>query len=138
MPTVDGRDISLSDYRGKVVVLNFWTFLVDLSIGNWDARRRYYDEYKDDPHFAMISLSMEKLERPLKDFLADHPLPWPQIQLVRRYRSSAMQTIRDPFGPVCYLIGPDGTLLASSTNLDRNAVFFPAVKKALAEWPKTP
>ena len=138
LPAVDGREISLSDYRGKVVVLNFWTISGGAIEWQLGRTQKIYDEYKEDPHFAMISLSMEKLERPLKDFLADHPVPWPQIQLPGGIDNPLCKEYGIHSEPVCYLIGPDGTLLASSTNLNRDAVFFPAVKKALAEWPKTP
>lgn len=75
---VDGKLIKLSDYKGKVVLLNFW--------GTWCGPcqqlmpheiKKVTVEYKNRP-FAMIGVAMDNAAA-LKEFLAVRPLPWANI-----------------------------------------------------------
>jgi peroxiredoxin len=75
---VDGKIIRLSDYKGKVVLLDFW--------GTWcppcrqlipHEIQKVTKDYKDRP-FALIGIASDD-PATLKEFLAVRPLPWPNI-----------------------------------------------------------
>jgi cytochrome c biogenesis protein CcmG, thiol:disulfide interchange protein DsbE len=75
LPLNGGRQISLEDVRGRVVLVNYW--------GSWCAPCRdefpymlkLYEEFKDHPDFQMLSVSCEddleqnELERKTREFL---------------------------------------------------------------------
>jgi thiol-disulfide isomerase/thioredoxin len=58
----DRRDVSLADYRGKVVLLNFWYPSCGPCRGEFPALQRVLDKYKDRG-FAILSLNVLPDER---------------------------------------------------------------------------
>ena len=75
---VDGNPIRLSDYRGKVVLVNFW--------GTWcrpcramipHEREMMKSKYAGRP-FIILGVAMDSRET-LKQFLKVNELPWPNI-----------------------------------------------------------
>jgi peroxiredoxin len=74
----DGKVIRLSDYRGKVVLVNFW--------GTWcgpcrmllpHERQMVQTKYKGRP-FVLLGVAQDSPDT-LKEFLQTEPLPWPNI-----------------------------------------------------------
>lgn len=118
--TLDGRKISLADYRGKAVLLYFW--------GTWCApcvaatphlrnlQAEWSIRYKD---FAMISLSMGDIEPRLRDFVKQQKLTRPQVRLGRHSKVAADYGIDDS-APHYFLVGPDGRI--ASTEMDYNKI----------------
>ena len=45
LPDVDGNDVSLSDFKGSVVVLGFWSSMIEPSVGILPFLRQLHDEY---------------------------------------------------------------------------------------------
>ena len=75
---VNGKPIRLSEFRGKVVLINFW--------GTWCApcramipheREMVTGKYKDRP-FVLLGIALDSAET-LKEFQTNHPMPWPNI-----------------------------------------------------------
>ena len=117
-PSVDGKVIRLRDYRGKLVLLNFWATWCGPCIA--EIPRFSAWQTKFGPHgFQVIGVSMD-----------DDPAPVHRFK--RRYQTSYPIVMGDEhlgelyggvFGlPVTYLIGPEGKFIAryqGKTNLNR-------------------
>ena len=74
----NGREISLQNYRGKVVLLDFWAT-------GWEPWKRAlpqlvstYNRYASQG-FEIIGINMERNPQDLKGFLKANDITWPQI-----------------------------------------------------------
>ncbi len=75
---IDSIPISLKDYRGKVVLLDFWTTTCGPCIGEMPNVKKVYDVYKD-VGFDVIAVNLDADEADLHGFLKVCDLPWRQV-----------------------------------------------------------
>ncbi|MDE0399390.1 MAG: redoxin domain-containing protein [Candidatus Poribacteria bacterium] len=75
---IDGNPISLKDYHGKVVLLDFWTTTCGPCIAEMPNMKKVYDAYKD-VGFDVIGINIDADEADLHEFLKACDLPWRQI-----------------------------------------------------------
>lgn len=91
----DGRKVDLADYRGKVVLIDFWATWCGPCIAEIPNIKRVYADYHDKG-FEIVGISLEnakltpgdsseqitsKLEaarKKLREFTAKEGMPWPQ------------------------------------------------------------
>ncbi|OWK35650.1 TlpA family protein disulfide reductase [Fimbriiglobus ruber] len=74
---VHDKDVKLSDFRGKVVVLDIWATWCPHCRAMIPHERAMVERLKDKP-FAIVSISMDTQKETLTDFLATTKMPWPQ------------------------------------------------------------
>src|SRR5687768_9279585 len=109
LPTVDGQQVSLEAYRGKVVFLNFWATWCIPCREEMPALERLHQTYHQSQDFAVISIDYKESAEQVKAFFQKHALSFPALldesgSVSRDYLVSGM--------PTTYLIGRDGMLLA--------------------------
>ena len=111
---LDGKPISLQQYRGKVLLLDFWAVWNSFCIGDILNVKRIYDTYKDQG-FDVIGVSLDTDETKLRNFLKRNDIPWRQIYSGREKQCPLAQQY-DVKSPARWLIGRDGTLIAHEAN----------------------
>ena len=74
---VHGRDVKLSDLRGKVVVLDIWATWCPHCRAMIPQEREMVDRLKEKP-FALVGISMDADKQALIELLAKEKLPWRQ------------------------------------------------------------
>ncbi len=75
---VGGRDVSLSSYRGKVVLLNFWATWCPSCRDEMVPFNNLYASLADKG-FVVLAVSIDPSLRPLKSFAAEKRLAFPVL-----------------------------------------------------------
>ena len=108
LSTTDGQQVSLLQYRGKVVFLNFWATWCIPCREEMPALERLHQTYQSQD-LAVISIDLKESADQVKAFFQKHGLSFPALldqngSVFRDYLVAGM--------PTTYLIGRDGTMLA--------------------------
>ena len=74
----DGSLLNLSDFRGKVVVLDFWASWCKPCRASFPWVREFYKEYKDKG-VEIIGVSIDEKKASWEKALDEEQLPWPQV-----------------------------------------------------------
>ena len=75
---INGKAVSLKDFRGKVVLLDFWATTCGPCITEIPNLRVLYE--KHHPDLVLISISLDVNDEPLVNFLENNEMPWIHIR----------------------------------------------------------
>ena len=75
---LDGTPISLADYRGKVVLLDFWAVWCGPCLGEIPRIKAVYEKYHAQG-FDVIGVSLDEDEAVLRKYIRENALPWRQV-----------------------------------------------------------
>ena len=78
LPTPDGDMISLSDYPGQVVFVNFWGTYCPPCVAELPELQEVYDELQDDG-LVIIGLNAEEKPEKVKAFVQENGITFPVI-----------------------------------------------------------
>ena len=108
---LDGKPISLQQYRGKVVLLDFWAVWNGFCIGDILRVKKIYDTYKDQG-FDIIGVSLDTDETKLRNYLEENDIHWRQIYSGLERQSPLAQQYDVRSIPARWLIDREGKLIA--------------------------
>jgi thiol-disulfide isomerase/thioredoxin len=108
LSNTDGQQVSLTQFRGKVVFLNFWATWCIPCREEMPALERLHQAYQTQG-LAIVSIDLKESAEQVKAFFAKHNLSFPALldqngTVFRDYLVAGM--------PTTYLIDRDGTMLA--------------------------
>ena len=75
---VDGNEISLSDFRGKTVILNFWATWHGQCVAELPNLHNAYSKYHESG-LDIISINLDQDKAALTEFIKENKMPWTQI-----------------------------------------------------------
>lgn len=113
-PTPDGKLVSLSDFRGKYVLIDFWASWCGPCRRENPHLVKAYDKYKDK-NFTILGVSIDTKENrhAWLDAIEKDGLVWTQVSDLRMQNDAA--NLYEVVGiPQNYLIGPDGKVVAKT------------------------
>lgn len=125
--TLNGKALSLEDYKGKVVLLDFWATWCEPCIAELPIIEANYRKYHAQG-FDVIAISVD-YEEALRAFVKKFDLPWPQI-LNQDEKNGIAQIYGVRAYPTSFLIGKDGNIAAVNPREDE---LEPAIQAALAK-----
>lgn len=102
-----GIGVSLDDYRGKVVLLNFWATWCPPCVQEMPSLNATYEGFRDDG-FVVLGISVDEDARQYADFLRDAGVTFPTARDPERSVSTRYGTMKYPES---YLISRDGKVL---------------------------
>lgn len=112
---LDGKPISLEQYRGKVILLDFRATGLLGSIEDTLNVKKVYDTYKDKG-FDIISINLDNDEKRLRDYLKEHEITWRQVYSEKKWDSPIALQYGIRNIPSGWLIDRDGTLISQQAN----------------------
>ena len=104
LPGLESDNVSLAQYRGKVVVLNFWATWCPPCVMETPSLEQFATEMKSDG-VTVIGISVDENGQQLRQFVKEYHLTYP----VARDPSAALAHRYGTFKfPETYIIGRDG------------------------------
>lgn len=108
---LDRNPISLQDYRGKVVLLDFWGVWCGFCIVEMPNLKRVYATYKDQG-FDIIGVSLDDKESELQDYIKENDIQWRQVFSGKSWRDDPLAQQYNITGvPSQWLIDREGRLI---------------------------
>ena len=111
LPDVDGNQVSLSSFRGKYVLVDFWAAWCP------DCRKENpnivaaWEKFKDK-NFAVLGVSLDRNRDQWLAAIEKDKLAWTQVSDLKYWNSEAAVLYCIRWIPMSYLIDPEGKIVA--------------------------
>ena len=114
LPDLKGKKVSLSDFRGKWVVLDFWGSWCGWCVKGFPALKKAYEQYGDK--IVIIGIDCNEPEADWRAGVKQHQLPW--INLYNGENRKLYSEYNIEGFPTKAIINPEGKLVDLTTGED--------------------
>jgi peroxiredoxin len=113
MPDVNGKEVSISSFRGKFVLIDFWaSWCGPCRMENPNVVKAY-NEFKAK-NFTVLGVSLDKDKDAWKKAIAQDHLSWTHMSDLKYWSSQAVETFGFQGIPFNVLVDPSGKVIAES------------------------
>ena len=106
LQSVDGKAVSLADYRGKVVLVHFWATWCPPCVEEIPTLERFYRQVSGTD-IEVLAISVDDSAEMLKAFLEKNKVHFPVLRDPDRSMAGSYGTLKFP---ETYVIGRDGVV----------------------------
>lgn len=116
----EGEPISLSDYKGKYVLVNFWASWCGPCRAQSPTLVKLYDQYKDQG-FEIINVSLDKpgAKADWTEAIEKDKLTWPQVSDLRFWNNQVAQSYGVVALPQNVLVDKSGKIIAKNMTVEQ-------------------
>ena len=113
--TLDGKPFDISQYKGKVVVVDFWATWCGPCRAELPNLKAVYEKYHSRG-LEVVGVSLDNSKEDLANFLKANDLPWKILVSTEPNRSGFDNPIADQYGisgiPTVFLMNRDGKVVS--------------------------
>lgn len=111
--TLSGDTVKLSDYKGKYVLLDFWSSSCGPCRGEFKGLRKLYSKY-NPKGFEIFGVSGDTNKRRWVDAIKQDSIPWVNISDLKGWKNEAFLLYDVKMIPKKFLINPEGVIIKDS------------------------
>jgi thiol-disulfide isomerase/thioredoxin len=115
--TLDGKSFDISQYKGKVVVVDFWATWCGPCRAELPNLKNVYEKYHSKG-LEVVGVSLDENKEDLIKFLAENHLPWKILVSTEAHHSGFDNPIADNYGisgiPTVFLMNREGKVVSLS------------------------
>ena len=123
-----GKPLSSANYKGKVVLIDFWATWCPLCVAEMPNAIQTYQKYHAQG-FEVIGINLDTDRQKLDNFIKVNGIPWPQFYDGQYFDTKLAVKCGVDRLPTTYLLDREGKIIARNL---RGEEFQSAVAKALA------
>ena len=115
----DGNSISLRNFKGKYVLMQFWSSTTEGSLIENRKLIGIYNKYSAR-NFTILGISVDgkKTKKVWEDVLKKDQLPWPQLAALKTSDNPVAKSFDVESIPSNFLIDPTGKIVAADVSAD--------------------
>lgn len=106
-----GRDVSLDDYRGRYVLVEFWASWCGPCRAENPNLLKAYNQYKEKG-FTILGVSLDNAKAAWVNAIEKDGMPWTQVSDLKGWNNDVAEKYGIKAVPANFLVGPDGKIVA--------------------------
>ncbi len=107
LKTLEGETVKLSDYRGKVIFLNFWASWCPPCVQEMPDFNSANQKLLEEGNAVILAVNVQEEPQIVREFVKDNDLTLP-VLLDEEGKVSYIYNVRSI--PTTYIVNPDGTI----------------------------
>lgn len=130
LKNLEGKDVSLSDFKGKWVILDFWGSWCRWCIKGFPELKAAYAKYA--PELEVIGIDCQDSDQAWRNAVKKYELPWVHVYYNNSADSNKLMTDYAVTGfPTKFIINPEGKIV--NMTVGENPAFFEELAKLMGK-----